>query len=309
VTRRPPRAAAPAEALVLCAIASVQCGAALATRLFDRVGPAGAVLLRLFFAAVVLVVVTRPRLRGHERRAIVLVLVFGVALAAMNLTFYLAIARIPLGVGVTVEFVGPLAVALAGSRRWLDALWAAFAAAGVGLLTSGGGDIAATGVLLALAAGACWAAYILLSQAVGRAHPGASGLALALVVGAVIAAPPGIARGGRELLSPLVLLTAFGVAMLSSAIPYSLELAALRRLPTRVFGVLMSLEPGMAALAGWIVIGQTLRSRSIVALVLVSTASLGSALAHRRGGRPETAAPVEPGAERAPDPERARIGP
>jgi inner membrane transporter RhtA len=185
-------------------------------------------------------------------------------------------------VGVTVEFVGPLAVAIAGSRRWLDAVWALLAAAGVALLTSGGGDVRPLGVVLALAAGACWAGYILLSQAIGRVQEGGGGLALAMVVGAALALPWGVVAGGTDLLAVPVLATGFGVAMLSSAIPYSLELAALRRLPARVFGVLMSLEPGMAALAGWLLIGQRLAGRSVVALLLVSAASLGSALAHRR---------------------------
>lgn len=272
------------ELLVVTAIASVQVGGALATRLFAPVGPPGAVLLRLLFAAVVLLAIARPRLRGVDRRALALAGLFGIVLAGMNLTFYLAIDRVPLGVGVTVEFVGPLGVALAGSRRPLDAAWAVLAAAGVVLLTTGGGDVNVVGVALALAAGGFWAAYILVSQRIGRVFPGAGGLALALSVGAVVVLPWGIVSGGAHLARPGVLATGFGVAMLSSAVPYSLELAALRRLPTRVFGVLMSLEPGMAAIAGFLIIGQALHVRAVVALVMVSLASLGSTLAHRRTG-------------------------
>jgi inner membrane transporter RhtA len=275
---------------VVGAIASVQIGGALVTTLFGRVGAPGAVLLRLVLAAAVLVVVSRPRVAGRSARALAPVVAFGVALAAMNLTFYLAIDRIPLGVGVTVEFIGPLGVALAGSRHWLDAVWAALAAGGVALLTTGGGDVSALGIAFAAIAGGFWACYILLSRAVGRSYGGASGLALALVVASVLVAPWGIARGGAELAAPAVLATGFGVAMLSSAIPYSLELAALRRLPTRVFGVLMSLEPGMAALAGWVVVGQTLGRRAIVAVVFVSAASLGSAVANRRSPDRQVAA-------------------
>ena len=279
----PPARVAP-EALVLAAIASVQTGGALATRLFDRVGPPGAVLLRLTLAAAVLAALRRPDVRGSGRSDRALVVAFGLVLAAMNLTFYLAIDRIPLGVGVTLEFVGPLGVALVGSRRPLDGLWALLAGGGVVLLTSTGGAVSLAGALLALAAGACWAAYILLSKAVGRRFGGNAGLVVAMSIAAVVALPWGIASGGRELLAPLVLALGLGVGLLSSAIPYSLELAALRRLPAPVFGVLMSLEPGMAALAGFVIIGQSLGARALVALVMVSAASIGATLAHRRQG-------------------------
>lgn len=275
---------------MLTAIASVQIGAALAKGMFGSAGPAGTVLLRLGFAALVLLLVVRPR-RATWRapaglgRSGATVVLFGLLLAAMNLSFYEAIARIPLGVAVTVEFVGPLGVAVAGSRRWLDGLWVLLAGGGVVLLAGGGGHVSLTGVLLALVAGGCWAGYILTSQRVGRAFPGATGLALALAVGAVVLLPIGIVGGGRALWRPGVLATGFAVAMLSSAVPYSLELAALRRLPTAVFGVLMSLEPAMAAAAGFVVLAESLRIRQLVAMAAVCVASAGATWARPKAAR------------------------
>jgi len=286
--RSSPADAVPPTVLVIGAVASVQTGASLAKSLFDDVGPGGTVLLRVLLAAVVLLAIWRPRTRGIERRDWLLVVTFGVALAGMNFAFYSALDRIPLGVAVTLEFVGPLGVAVAGSRRALDLLWVAMAAAGILLLadpfTGGGTD--ALGAALALLAGAFWAAYILLSARAGQAFPGGSGLSLAMVVASAVLLPFGIAEGGSELLDPHVLLVGAGVAMLSSAIPYSLELEALRRLPAHVFGVLMSLEPGMAALVGFVVLGEVLGLRDAVAIGLVVTASAGAARAAGAGRPP-----------------------
>jgi len=286
--RSSPVDAVPPTVLVLGAVASVQTGASLAKSLFDDVGPGGTVLLRVLLAAVVLVIIWRPRITGIERRDWLLVLGFGTALAGMNFAFYSALDRIPLGVAVTLEFVGPLGVAVAGSRRALDLLWVVMAAAGILLLadpfTGGGTDAAGAG--LALLAGAFWAAYILLSARAGQAFPGGSGLTLAMVVASAVLLPFGIAQGGSELLDPHVLLVGAGVAMLSSAIPYSLELEALRRLPAHVFGVLMSLEPGMAALVGFVVLGEVLGLRDAVAIGLVVTASAGAARAAGAGRPP-----------------------
>ena len=277
----------PAPLLVLTAIASVQIGSALAARLFDRAGPAGVVLLRLGFAALVLLAVSRPAVRGRSRRALGLAAAFGVALAGMNWSFYEALSRIPLGPAVTVEFVGPLAVAVAGSRRALDLVWVLLAGAGVVLLTSGGiSGVTAAGVGLAALAGSLWAAYILLSQRIGQAFPGVSGLALALVVGALLMLPAGTALAGGRLLSAPVLAGGAAVALLSSVVPYSLELTALRRLPSRVFGVLMSLEPAMAAAAGAVVLGQHLVARELVAMGCVVAASAGATLTASRIARP-----------------------
>jgi inner membrane transporter RhtA len=242
------------------------------------VGPAGTVLLRQAFAALVLVLAWRPRIRGRSAADWRLVAAFGVVLATMNLSIYAAIDRIPLGIAVTIEFVGPLGVAVAGSRRALDLLWVALAAGGILLLSDfGTADLDLLGVLLALLAGCLWAAYILLAARVGQAFEGAQGLALAMAVGTVVTAPVGIADGGAELLNPAVLAIGFAVAVMSSAIPYTLEMEALRRLPTGVFGVLMSLEPAMAALAGFIVLDEGLAAYEVVAIALVVTASAGAA--------------------------------
>jgi inner membrane transporter RhtA len=268
----------PAPALVLGAVASVQFGAALARTLFDRAGPGGTVLLRVLFAAVVLLAVARPRVRGRASADLRLAAAFGVALAAMNLSFYEALDRIPLGIAVAVEFAGPLAVAIAGSRRALDVLWIVLAAGGIVLLAGfGGAHVDAVGVLLAAVAGFWWAAYILLSARTGRAFPGMGGLALAMAVAALLLLPFGIADGGRALLRPGILAAGAAVALLSSAIPYTLELEALRRLPAGVFGVLMSMEPAVAALAGFVVLGQGLRAREIAGIALVVAASAGAA--------------------------------
>jgi inner membrane transporter RhtA len=266
----------PAPVLVLGAVASVQSGAAVATRLFPAVGPGGTVFLRVGLSALVVLAVARPDLRSATRHDRLLAVAFGLVLAGMNATFYEALSRIPLGVAVTVEFVGPLGVAVLGSRRRLDLVWVVLAAAGVVLLTGGGGSVDGLGVALALVAGGCWAAYILLAKRVGAVFPGASGLAVALVVGAIALAPFGIASGGRALVRGSVLGRGAAVALLSSAVPYSLELFALRRLRASVFGVLMSLEPAFAAASGWLFLGQHLRAREWLALGCVMAASVGS---------------------------------
>lgn len=271
----------PAPVLVLGAIASVQSGAAVAIRLFPSVGPGGAVFLRLALSAVLLLALTRPRLRAIPRRNLLLVVAFGLLLALMNGMFYLAIDRIPLGIAVTIEFLGPLGVAIAGSRRLIDLLWVALAALGVGLLAGGGGDLDIVGVVLAASAGVCWAGYILLSQRVGRAFDGLTGLAIALGVAGLALAPYGIAAGGTSLLKPSVLAKGAVVALLSSAVPYSLELAALRRLRASVFGVLMSLEPAMGAISGLLFLGQRLGPREWLAVVAVMAASVGATMQTR----------------------------
>jgi inner membrane transporter RhtA len=276
----------PPTALVMLSIVSVQLGAAIAKTLFDSLGPGGTVFVRIAFASLVLLVLVRPKLRGHDRNAFLVAGLFGLALALMNFSFYLAIDRIPLGVAVTLEFVGPLGVAVAGSRRILDVLWVVLAAAGILLLSPlgalGGMDLDPVGVAFALLAGCLWASYILLSARTGRAFPGGTGLVIALGVGTVVLAPIGIAGAGAALLDPRLLLAGFGVAMLSSAIPFSLELEALRKIPARVFGVLMSLEPAVAALAGLVVLGERLEIRAVVAIVFVTVAAAGASLFGRQ---------------------------
>ncbi len=267
----------PSPGLVLGAIGSVQFGSAIAATLFAQVGPAGSVLLRLVSATIVLMALYRPQVRGSSRRELALAGLFGLVLAGMNLSFYEAIHRIPLGIAVTIEFVGPLAVAVAGSRRKLDFLWVALAAAGILALThTGGHGIDGLGVVLALVAGSLWATYILVNARVGRVFAGGTGLALAMCVGSVAVLPAGIAAGGSHLLDPRSLALGAAVGMLSSAIPYSFELEALRRIPPSVFGVLMSIEPAMAALAGFIVLGQGLGLRALLGIALVVAASVGA---------------------------------
>jgi inner membrane transporter RhtA len=267
-----------AVGMIVGSISSVQCGAALATTLFDRVGPAGAVFLRGVFGALILLAVAHrdvARLRRADLRDIVL---FGVTLAAMNLCFYESIDRLPLGVAVTLEFAGPLAVAVFGSRRRRDLIWAGLAGLGIVLLSGdfGGGSIDLFGAVLALTAGAFWAVYILLSARVGGRSEGLGGLALAMGISAVLLAPPGIAAGGGGMGSAEVLARGLGVGVLSSALPYALEIEALRRLPNAVFGVMMSLEPAVAALVGFIALGQGLHWTEAVAIALVVAASAGA---------------------------------
>lgn len=270
-----------APLMILGAVASVQLGAAAATTLFDEVGPSGTVLYRLLFAAALLLAIWRPRLGRVDRESLKLAALFGVTLAGMNLCFYEALDRIPLGIAVTFEFVGPLGVALASSRRATDLLWVALAAGGILLLSNPSGGADAAGIGLALAAGAFWAAYILLSSRIGRVFEGGEGLALAMAVAAVLMLAPGTAEGGSELLDPALLGVGAGVALLSSVIPYSLELEALRRLSVGTFGVLMSLEPGVAAAVGLVALGQDLSASEVAGISLVAVASAGALSASR----------------------------
>jgi inner membrane transporter RhtA len=209
------------------------------------------------------------------------VLALGVVLACMNTTFYEALDRIPLGVAVTVEFLGPLAVAVISSHRRLDLVWIALAGGGIALLADPGGDLSVAGVILAAVAAVFWGIYILLGVRVGRAWSGASGLAVAMVVGAVLSIPGGVASGRGDLLHPGVLASGLVVALACSALPWSLEIEAMRRLPTHVFGVLMSIEPAVAALSGLALLGERLSTRVAVSIVLVVVASAGAALGAR----------------------------
>jgi inner membrane transporter RhtA len=281
-------ARSPSYGLVVGGIASVQFGAALATTLFARIGPGGAVLLRLLTASVILLIIFRPRVRVRTRRELLLAALFGVVLAAMNLTFYEAIHRIPLGIAVTIEFTGPLAVAVAGSRKRIDLVWVTLAAAGILALMHGDAHgLDTLGVVLALLAGCMWGTYILVNARVGRAFEGGTGLALAMCVATVLALPVGVIEGGAHLIQPRSLALGAAVGILSSAIPYSFEMEALRRMATSVFGVLMSLEPAMAALAGFLVLGQGLSGRELAGIALVVVASVGAS-------RRARTAPIDP---------------
>ena len=283
IPRRPGLLArTPSGVLVVSAIASVQFGSAVAATLFAQIGPGGAVWLRLLFGTIILLALWRPRMSGYTRYQLGIAALFGLILASMNFSFYSALHRIPLGIAVTLEFVGPLAVALAGSRRPRDLVWVALAAAGILALTRGGvHHLDPVGVALALLAGSLWGCYILVNARVGRAFEGGTGLALAMCVAVVLMTPIGLAQGGSHLFEPRSLLLGGVVGMLSSAIPYSFEVEALRRIKTSVFGVLMSIEPAMAALAGLIVLGQGLAPRELLGMGLVVVASVGAARSSR----------------------------
>lgn len=263
--------------LVFAGGVSVQFGGALAVTLMPRAGALGVVTLRLLVAALVLLVVCRPRLRGHSRVDWGTVTVFGVTMAAMNGLFYQAVDRIPLGPAVTLEVLGPLALSVLASRRAVNAVWAALALAGVFLLGGGGfGDLDPAGVAFALGAGAMWAGYIVFSARTGRRFPQADGLALAMGVAALLFLPLGVAESGTGLLEPTTLALGSAVAVLSSVLPYTLELLALRRLPASTFAILMSLEPAIAVLAGFLVLNQTLSITEGAAIALVIAASMGA---------------------------------
>lgn len=274
---------------VLLAMVTIQSGASVAKQLFPVIGPAGTTALRVGFSALMLWLVFRPWRhlpKGRNWRAVI---VYGVCLGGMNLLFYLAIARIPLGIGVALEFTGPLAVALFSSRRRLDLLWVALALGGILLLLPDMRSVDAldpVGVMLALAAGACWAGYILFGQRAGTLASGGITVALGMTVAAAFLVPIGVISAGSALLSWQVIPLAIAVAALSSALPYSLEMVALKNLPAQSFSVLMSLEPAIAALAGFLLLSELLSLTQWLAILLVIGASLGSTLS----GQKKTAA-------------------
>ncbi|MYY85243.1 EamA family transporter [Streptomyces sp. SID335] len=275
--------------LVLAGGISVQFGGAIAVSVMPRVGAVGIVALRLLFAALVLVVVCRPKVRGYARADWGTVVAFGVAMAGMNGLFYQSVARIPMGPAVTLEVLGPLALSVLASRRAVNLIWAGLALCGVFLLGGGGGfdGLDPVGVAYALGAGAMWAAYILFSARTGRCFPQADGLALAMVVAAVLFLPLGIAASGPKLIEPGTLALGAAVAVMSSVLPYTLELLALRRLPAHTFAILMSLEPAIASVAGFLVLSQALSLAEALAIALVIAASMGAVRTQvgRRGAR------------------------
>jgi inner membrane transporter RhtA len=307
----PSRWNAPAPVLALTAIVSLQVGAAVAGRLFGTVPVAGVTGLRLWSAAVVIGVLgargVRRAVRDHPLPGCwpdwVVVVSFGVILGVMNYSIYQAFARIPLGIAVTIEFLGPLAVAVASSRRVIDLLWVALAGAGVLLLSRGGTGTApgalgagghgaqVAGVIFALVSAGCWAAYILLSRATGRRFAGSSGLVIAMIIAAVLVTPPAVIAGGAALLRPGVIATGIAIGLLSSVIPYRLELETLRRVSARVFGIWMSLEPAVAALAGLVLLGEVLAPREWLAVGCVVAACAGTARTAGNGTEPGSAGP------------------
>ncbi|MGI5529895.1 EamA family transporter [Streptomyces syringium] len=263
--------------LVLAGAVSVQFGSAFAALLFPRAGALGTVALRVTFAAVLLLVVARPRLRGYTRADWAVAGGFGLALGGMNLLFYQAIDRIPLGAAVAIEVLGPLLLSVVAARRAAGLLWAALALAGVFLLGRGGfGELNVAGVAFALGAGAMWAAYIVLNARAGARFPRLDGLAIAMSVAALVSLPLGAGASGGTLLEPRVLVLGLAIAVMSSGVPYTLELLALRRLPTATFAVLTSLSPALAATAGYLVLGQGMSLSQCVAIAMVVAASVGA---------------------------------
>ncbi|MFC8668301.1 DMT family transporter [Streptomyces sp. NPDC057199] len=263
--------------LVLAGAVSVQFGSAFAALLFPRAGALGVVALRVTLAAVLLLVITRPRLRGHSRADWAVAGGFGLALGGMNILFYQAIDRIPLGAAVTLEVLGPLLLSVVASRRAAGLLWAGLALAGVCLLGQGGfARLDVAGVAFALGAGGMWAAYIVLNARAGARFPRLDGLAIAMAVAALVSLPLGIGASGGTLLDPGVLGLGLAIAVMSSGVPYTLELLALRRLPTATFAVLTSLAPALAATAGFLVLDQGLSLPQCAAIALVVAASAGA---------------------------------
>ncbi|MBW1639095.1 EamA family transporter [Microbacterium resistens] len=284
-------------ALVIGSCLSLPFGAAVATTLFPALGTWGVTSLRVLIAAVVVTLIARPRLRHWNRAQWTAAILFGVSVAAMNGTYYAAIERIPLGPAVAIEFLGPLVLAAALTRRVVDFLWVGLALGGMALLAvdglTGSDPLDPIGVLFALVAAGFWVMYIRTSTRVGALIPGTGGLAVALGVAAVLLLPFGIPAMGTAVGEPSLLLMAGLTALLASVIPYTLELAALRRLPQRVFGILLSLEPVFATLAGWIVLGQQATPLRMAAIALVVAASIGvtAGARRRRGAGPDEEPP------------------
>ena len=273
----------PAPLMVLTAITSIQIGSALAAGLFETIGAPATVAWRLLLAAAFLLIATRPRLPKLDARAVAAIGAFGVVIATMNTLFYLAIERVPLGVVVTIEFLGPLGVAAWKSTRWLDRAWVALALSGVALLAPVGEiDLDLLGLSYAALAGAGWAGFVLLSAPVARRFRGNSGIALGMTLGALLTLPFGLPQTGAVFADLSIIGTLAAVALLSTAVPFSLEFQALKRLSATVYGTLIALEPAAAAAAGALILGESLGIRSLLALVLVSAAALGQALTAER---------------------------
>jgi inner membrane transporter RhtA len=272
--------------LVVFGIASVQLGAAIAKTVFDDAAPLTLVWLRLATSALVLGALVRPTLRGRTRDDWQVAIAFGVVLGTMNWAIYESFARIPLGIAVTIEFLGPLGLAIVGSRRPRDLVWVVLAAIGVGLLGIERGDLNVAGVAFALLAAAAWTAYILLSANTGRRWPGLDGLTVASVVATVMMAPFLVAFSGRGLDDPRVVALGALIGLLSSVIPYSCEITALRTIRPSVFGILMSIEPAAAALAGMLVVGEFLAPLQWLAIACVIAASVGATRSESRLAAP-----------------------
>ncbi|GGU57573.1 hypothetical protein GCM10009504_13260 [Pseudomonas laurentiana] len=279
-------------ALLLIAMASIQSGASLAKSLFPVIGAQGTTTLRLIFASVIMLLLLRPWRAKLNASTLKTVLIYGMALGGMNLLFYMSLRTVPLGVAVALEFTGPLAVALYASRRAVDFLWIGLAVLGLALLIpvgQSGTSVDLVGASYALGAGVCWALYILYGQKAG-AENGIQTAALGVVIAAFVVAPFGIAHAGSDLLSPALIPVALGVAILSTALPYSLEMVALTRMPAKTFGTLMSIEPAFGALSGLLFLNEVLSLTQWLAIAAIITASAGATLSLRRETQPLVAA-------------------
>ncbi|MGE7994066.1 threonine/homoserine exporter RhtA [Pseudomonas sp. NPDC089554] len=278
--------------LLLIAMASIQSGASLAKSMFPLVGAQGTTTLRLVFASVIMLLLLRPwraRLNSSTLRSVI---IYGMALGGMNFLFYMSLRTVPLGIAVALEFTGPLAVAILASRRVIDFLWIALAIAGLLLLIpvgQTGQSLDLVGAGYALGAGVCWALYILYGQRAG-AENGIQTAALGVVIAALFVAPIGIVHAGSALLNPALIPLALGVAILSTALPYSLEMVALTRMPARTFGTLMSIEPVFGALSGLLFLGEVLSLTQWLAILAIITASVGATLSMRKEANPPVAA-------------------
>lgn len=295
----------------MLSMTSSQAGSAVAKDLFPALGPIGIVGLRVAWAALILLIIWRKHLRGsYSWKAYGLAALFGLALGSMNLCFYLSMSQIPLGITVTIEFLGPLTLALVLSRKLLDLLWVFFAVCGILLLAPidslGGASLSLVGIGLALLAGIFWVAYILLSARVGSIFPGSVGLAFATLTAAIVLLPLGIVQARSAMLQPLLLLAGAGVGLLSTALPYSLEMEALRRLPSRVFSILLSLSPAIAALMGFLILHEHLNWRDLIAIILISAASVGVIL-FQKNNAPAPHQPEEENVAMLPKPEMVEV--
>ncbi|ESQ86364.1 hypothetical protein AEAC466_03960 [Asticcacaulis sp. AC466] len=270
---------------ILISIVSVQLGATLGKHLFPVIGAAGTTAVRQFFATAALLIVFRPWQGGPERRHWPVLGLYGAILGIMNLVFYMSLARIPLGIAVALEFSGPLAVAIFGSRKWSDFIWVGCAVAGLLILlpwTQGAGALDPLGVALALVAGVCWAAYIIVGQKVGDRVHGGKAVALGMAFSMLFTVPVGVVAAGASLWSWSLLPYGIGIGILASAIPYSLEMIALKAMPAKTFGLMMSLEPAVAAVLGLVILHELLTPLQWLAVALIIIASAGSSLTSKR---------------------------
>jgi inner membrane transporter RhtA len=269
----------PPTSLVLLSSFAIQMGNVYSKSLFDALGSSGTVFICKLISTALLLGISRPRLKNHSYREYFQVVLMGVCMAGMSLAYFAAIARIPLGIAAALGFLGPLGIAVIGSRQLFDLIWVVLAAVGVFLLAPVAGvQLDPIGLMLAIVAAGCWAAYIMVSVPVGRAFSGGTGLALAIAVATVVSSVPGILSGGAALLSPMVLGVGLVVAVFGTVLPYSLEFNALRRIPPRTFGVLISIEPAIAAIVGFLFLKEVLEFRTLIAIVCITAAAVGVTL-------------------------------